>query len=102
MSDQIEKQNELIISLLGKLVYKNNELKELVMKGSKKPNEMVSAYNLCDGKTTITEISKKSHVTIAALSFAVDRWEELGIIYKKMGKGNQVWPLRLFKIDEVI
>jgi len=97
-NEEIMKQNNLIISLLGRIAFKNDELKELATKGSKKPKEILAAYNLCNGKTTITDIAKKATVAIPSLSVAIDKWEELGIIYKKVSDGNQVLPLKLFEV----
>ena len=97
-TEYVQKQNELIISLLGRIAFKNDELKSLVTKGSKKPSEMVCAYNLCDGTTGITEIANKADVAQSSLTAAVDKWERLGIILKKK-KGKEVLPLRLFEIE---
>ena len=92
------RRNELIISLLGRIAFKNDELKVVVTKGGKKPEEMVRAYNLCDGATSITEIAKKAGVGQPSLTAAVDKWERSGIIFRKK-KGKEVLPLRLFEIQ---
>ena len=92
------KQNELIISLLGRIAFKNDELKSLVTKGSKKPEQMMRAYNLCDGATSVTEIAKEADIVQSSLTEAVDKWERIGIILKKK-KGREVMPLRLFEIE---
>jgi DNA-binding MarR family transcriptional regulator len=96
-ADEIAKQNELIISLLGRIAFKNDELKDIVTKGSKKPEQMIQAYNLCDGTTGLTEIAKEAGVAQPSLTNAVDKWEKSGIILKKK-KGKEVLPLRLFEI----
>jgi|SRR5208282_2483706 len=95
--EEIIKQNELIISLLGRIAFKNDELKALVVKGSKKPKQILSAYNLCDGQRTITAIANTVDIAQPSLTEAVKKWEELGIIMKKT-KGNEVLPLRLFEV----
>lgn len=82
---------------LGRLVFKKDELKELVTKGSKRPTAILQAYNLCDGSFTITEIASKVGVTQSAITQAVDRWEKLGVIFKKVEKGA-VYPLKLYPI----
>jgi DNA-binding MarR family transcriptional regulator len=94
---EIVKQNDLIISLLGRMAFENDELKALVIKGSHKPEEILSAYNLCNGQTTITSIAKEVGIAQPSLTEAVKRWEDLGIVIKK-SKGNEVLPLRLFEI----
>ena len=97
-TEEVVRQNELIISLLGRIAFKNNELKSMVTKGSKKPKQMTRAYNLGDGTTGVTEIARKAGVAQPSLTNAIDKWERLGIIFKKK-KGKEVLPLRLFEIQ---
>ena len=97
-TEEAVRQNELIISLLGRIAFKNDELKSMVTKGSKKPEHMMRAYNLCDGATSVTEIARKVGVAQPSLTIAVDKWERLGIVFKKK-KGLEVLPLRLFEIQ---
>jgi len=92
------KRNELIISLLGRIAFKNDELKAIVTKGGKKPKQMIQAYNLCDGATSITEIARSAGVGQPSLTAAVEKWERSGIIFRKK-KGKEVLPLRLFEIQ---
>jgi DNA-binding MarR family transcriptional regulator len=94
----IRRQNDLIISLLGRLAYTNDRLKGLVQKGGKKPQEMLSVYNLCDGGTAISEIAKKANVSQPSVTDAVNRWEGIGIIFKRVD-GQKVLPRRLFIIE---
>ncbi len=86
------------MSLLGRIAFKNDELKAMVTKGGKKPKQMVRAYNLCDGATPITEIARRAGITQPSLTTAVDKWERSGIILRKK-KGKEVLPLRLFEIQ---
>ena len=97
-TEEIMRQNELIISLLGRIAFKNDELKGMVTKGSKKPDQMIGAYNLCDGATGITEIARKAGIAQPSLTIAVDKWERAGIILRKK-KAQEVLPLRLFEIQ---
>ena len=96
--EETVRRNELIISLLGRIAFTNDALKVMVTKGSKKPEQMIRAYNLCDGATGVTEIARKAGVAQPSLTDAVDKWERLGIILKKK-KGKEVLPLRLFEIQ---
>ena len=97
-AEEVARRNELIISLLGRIAFKNDELKAIVTKGSKKPNQMMRAYNLCDGATGVTEIARKVGVAQPSLTNAIDKWERLGITFKKK-KGKEVLPLRFFEIE---
>jgi len=96
-AEELIKQNELIISLLGRIAFENDELKTLIVKGSKKPKQILSAYNLCDGQTTITAIANEVDIAQQSLTEAVKKWDELGIIIKKT-KSNEVLPRRLFEV----
>lgn len=97
--EHISKQNEVIISLLGRMVFPEDKLKRIITKGSKKPREMIIAYNYCDGETSVTQIAKKSGVAQPSLREAVDKWEREGIILKNIVK-NEVLPLKLYGISE--
>ena len=91
------KQNEIIISLLGRIAFPNDKLKENIQRGSKKPMEILEAYNLCDGNTTITEIAKRAKIAQGSLSEAVDKWASLGIAFK-LKSGNETLPLKLYTV----
>jgi len=96
-TEEIIRQNELIISLLGRIAFENDTLKNMITKGSKKPAQILEAYNLCDGQTTITQIASKVSIAQPSLTVAIDKWERLGIIFKKKS-GAEVLPLRLFEV----
>lgn len=92
------RQNEIMISLLGRIAFPNDSLKNMVQKGSKKPNEILAAYNLCDGETTITEIARRANIAQQSLSAAIDKWEQAGIIVKKV-VGAEVFPKKLYAVE---
>ena len=96
--DTIVQQNYLIISLLGRIAFPKDSLKSSVQKGSKKPAQIVKAYNLCDGRTSITDIAKAAKLAQASLSAAVDKWESQGIVLKIKIK-NEIFPRKLFEIE---
>jgi len=102
-NEMLFKQNQMIISLLGRLVFTEEKLKKIITKNSKKPKQLIKAYNLCDGTLTIPKISSKIEgVTSRALNDAIIKWEENGIILNiaKKGKGISVIPFNLYKIGE--
>ena len=47
---------EVMISLLGRLVFPPEELKAIVMKWKRDPEDYVKAYNLCDGGHSVSQI----------------------------------------------
>lgn len=98
---KIEKQNDVIISLLGRIAFKEEELKEIIMSNSKKPELLVKVYNFCDGKTGITKIAKKVHISQPSVTNAISRWEEVGIVFRNSTSSGQVFPKGLYKIKGV-
>jgi DNA-binding MarR family transcriptional regulator len=96
--DQDSESIDLIISLLARIAFKNDDLKQVIQKGSMKPREILVAYNLCDGKTPITTIARKAHIAQPSLTNAVAKWEQQGIALKKKD-GGQVMPMRLFRVE---
>jgi len=91
-----------MISLLGRLVFSEEKLKKIITKNSNKPNQLIKAYNLCDGTLTVNQIGNKIEgITSRALNDAVIKWEENGILFDLGEKirGKPVIPLHLYKID---
>ena len=93
--------NKMIISLLGRLVFPEEKLTSIIKKNSKKPSEIIKAYNLCTGELSITEIAKKSGLSQQALSETLVKWEKLGIILpsNSKGKGNEQNPIHLYEVN---
>jgi len=79
---KIEKQNEIIISLLGRLAFSPNKIREIVIAKKQNPENYIKGYNTCDGKHTISEIASIIGVTPGTLSPILSEWEEVGIIYE--------------------
>lgn len=99
----INKQNQVIISLLGRLAFTEEKIRSILTKNSKRPEQMIKAYNLCDGNLSINQITKKLNgITNVALNSATLRWEENGILINlgERGKGKDVIPLHLYKIGD--
>ena len=76
------------------------DIAEAIRSGSKKADVMVKAYNLCDGKTGVTEVARRVSISKGSMSAAVARWEEKGILYRDVGQDDSGLPCRLFKIRE--
>lgn len=94
---QLMKQNEIIISLLGRLAFPANEIREMVTKGKKHPSKYLDGYNACDGKHTLTEIAKIVGVSSGTLSPIIRDWEEVGIVYEVHRPGGKFYK-RLYPI----
>lgn len=85
MSQDIKKlikQNEIIISLLGRVVLKPEEVRRIVEFKKRNPQNYVNGYNACDGKHSVSEIANVVGVTQGTLSPILAEWESIGIIYE--------------------
>ncbi len=85
MNEEIKKlirQNEIIISLLGRLAFKPEDIRRIVTSKKRNPENYIDGYNACDGKHSVSEIARIIGVTQGTLSPILAEWEELGIIYE--------------------
>jgi hypothetical protein len=89
---------ETMILLLGRLVYPPEQLRPIVMKWKKKPEDYVKVYNLCDGEHTVKQIADAINVTGTNLSPILAEWKELGIIYEVAKKGGKFYK-KLYKLE---
>jgi len=89
---------EIMISLLGKLVYPPEKLRPIIMKWKKKPEDYIRAYNLCDGEHTVKQIAEAINVTGTTLSPILAEWEELAIVYEVTKKGGKFYK-KLYKLE---
>jgi len=79
---KIVKQNEIIISLLGRLAFNQDKIREIVTKKKQNPEKYVEGYNACDGNRNVNELAAIVGVKQGTLSPILQEWEELGIIYE--------------------
>jgi hypothetical protein len=75
-----EQQNEVIISLLARLVWPQDELVQLITEGRKNPQGYLKAYNALDGIKTGTQLASIAGVSKQAMSVTLQTWEDLGIV----------------------
>lgn len=57
------------------------------------------AFNLCDGRTTLKEISKKTKIDTGNLSRAVSNWVEHGVAFR-IGEGKDALPLHIYSLPK--
>lgn len=79
---KIEKQNEIIISLLGRIAFTPDKIHEIVVKKKQNPQGYIDTYNACDGNHNVNELAAIAGVDQSTLSPILREWEELGIIYE--------------------
>ena len=78
------RQNEVIISLLGRMVFSPDQIRDIVTHGKRKNNKdnYVKGYNSCNGNHGVVELSNIIGVAHNTLSPILADWEEIGIIYE--------------------
>lgn len=86
---KIERQNEIIISLLGRMAFTPETIRDIVVKKKQNPQGYVDAYNTCDGNHNVNELAAIAGVDQSTLSPVLKEWEELGIVFGlEKGKGK--------------
>ena len=88
---RLAKQNEIIISLLGRIAFSKEEVREIVTKKKQNPHKYVEGYNACDGERSLSEIAKIVGVTSGTLSPILREWEEQGIIFETDRPGGRFY-----------
>ena len=91
------KQNEIIISLLGRLAFKPDDIRKIVTSKKQNPQNYINGYNACDGKHSLSDIAKIVGVKPGTLSPILAEWEELGIVYEVEKPGGKFYK-KLFPI----
>jgi DNA-binding MarR family transcriptional regulator len=100
MNDELKKlvkQNEVIISLLGRLAFKPEEVRKIVTAKKQNPQNYINGYNACDGNHSLSDIAKIVGVTPGTLSPILAEWEEIGIIYEVERRGGKFYK-KIFPI----
>ena len=95
--DKIIRQNEIMISLLGRIAFTKETVKEIVTQRKQNPENYVKGYNACDGKHTLSELAKIIEVKPGTLSPILADWEEVGVIYEIVKTGGKFYK-KLFPI----
>jgi len=81
MSEKLERQNEVIISLLARSALGVRAISKIVCSGKRNPQAYLTAYNSLDGIAGVTELAKIAKVAQPTMSLTLQSWEEQGIIY---------------------
>jgi hypothetical protein len=85
----IQRQNEVIIGLLARLVWTPERLAEIVSHGKRNPQAYLKVYNSLDGTVTGTHLASVAGVTQPAMAVALKAWQELGIV---LNVGTETQP----------
>jgi len=88
---KIIKQNETIISLLGRLAFDKDEVRKIVISKKQNPEKYIEGYNACDGNHSLSEIAKIVGVTAGTLSPILAEWEMIGIVREVEKSGGKFY-----------
>lgn len=87
---------DMVILLLAKVNFTSKQVREIITKGrGRNAAAFIKAYNLCDGSRTQVKVAKEAGVDPGALSRALQKWEEEGIIYRIKSETESI-PNKVF------
>lgn len=86
---KIIKQNEVMISLLGRMAFTPEQVRQIVISRKKNPEKYIEGYNALNGTKTVSEVAKIAGVTQPNMTNILQQWEELGIIYEVEKPGGK-------------
>jgi len=95
--DKLAKKDEIIISLLGRIAFRKDDVREIVTRKKQNPQNYINGYNACDGEHSVTNIAQIVGVKQPTLSPILAEWEEVGIIFD-IGKQGGKFYRKLFPI----
>ena|SRR2546425_6826138 len=98
---ELARQNEVMISLLGRIAFTDDRVREIVTRKKQNPKKYVDGYNACDGRHTVSEIAKIVGVNQSTLSPILQDWENAGIVFVVEKPGGKFYK-KLFPIREVL
>lgn len=100
MSEELKKiirQNEIIISLLGRIAFNKEEVKKIVTFKKRNPDKYVEGYNACDGNHSVSDIARIVGVSPPNISVILAEWQDIGIIREVEKRGGKFYK-NLFPI----
>ena len=96
---KIVKQNEIIISLLGRIAFHKEEVKKIVTFKKQNPKKYIQGYNSLDGNHSLSAVARIIGVKPPTLSPILSEWEDIGII-REVKKSKGKFYNKLFSIEE--
>ena len=88
---KIVKQNEIIISLLGRMAFGKEEVRNIVTYKKRNPEKYIEGYNACDGKNSVSAIARIIGVSQPTVSVILAEWEDIGIIREVEKSGGKFY-----------
>lgn len=94
---KIIKQDEIIISLLGRIAFNKEEVRKIVTFKKRNPDKYVKGYNACDGNHSVSDIAGIVGVSQPNMSVILAEWQDIGIIREVEKRGGKFYK-NLFPI----
>ena len=94
MSSETVSLLRALVHILGRSIYDEDSIKEIVGTNSKK---LLNAYNLCDGTRTQQEVVKGAKLDPGNFSRTLVRWIQKGIVHR-IDSGDRITLLHVFPI----
>jgi DNA-binding MarR family transcriptional regulator len=94
---EIEKQNDVIISLLGRMAFTPEKIADIVTKKKHNPEKYIKGYNACDGNHQVTELANIVGVKQPTLTPILQEWEDMGIVFE-VEKPNGTFYKKLYPL----
>jgi len=94
MNEELKKiirQNEIIISLLGRIAFNKEEVRKIVTSKKRNPDKYVEGYNACDGNRSVTDIARIVGVSKPTISIILAEWEDIGIVREMEKRGGKFY-----------
>lgn len=92
-NQRLEQLLECLIQVIARAAIPEERVQEIVATGRKQ----VTAFNLCDGTRTLTEVASKARLDTGNLSRAASRWVQNGVAFW-IGEGKEARLLHVFPI----
>ena len=93
---EVPSTNDLIrcaVQVIGRLAVPEQKVREIVGAGKRQ----VNAYNLCDGRTMLSEIARKAKIDQGNFSRTAKRWVRQGVVFW-VGAGTDARLMHLYPI----
>jgi hypothetical protein len=84
-----------LLQVIGRSAIPDKTVRAINGKGKNR----IKAYNLFDGRLTITEVSKKAKIDQGNLSRAINVWVDSGIAFR-IGEGDDARLLHVYPIPK--
>jgi hypothetical protein len=91
---------QLILSMLSRIAFPEEKLRDLVTRNKKRPEAYVRGFNACDASRSVGEVAAVVGVTAGTLVPILQQWERLGIIYEIESQSKGKFYRHIYRLEE--